>query len=199
NLASLGSGTLQIAYDKAVVKESIQSFVTAYNTLRSTVSSLKSGNLKGDNTLLSVQSLIRDTLNTAPTGLTTTLDTLSQIGIKTERSGDLSLNSSELDAVLASDYSGVAELMANDDQGYAFRLEAVANDMLDIDGLIDSRTKGIDARIDTLGDRMDNMEYRLELIEKRYRSQFAALDSMLSQLQSTSNFLTQQLSNLPGS
>ncbi|MBI5461127.1 MAG: flagellar filament capping protein FliD [Gammaproteobacteria bacterium] len=199
DIAATGSGTLQLAYDTDAVKESMNAFVKAYNALRSTVSTLKGGNLKGDNTLLSVQSLMRDTLNTAPTGLTTSLDTLSQIGIKTERNGDLSLNTSELDAALASDYAGVAELMANDDQGYAFRLEALANDMLDIDGLIDSRTDGIDSRINTLDDRIDNMEYRLELIEARYRSQFAALDSMLSGLQSTSAFLSQQLSNLPGS
>lgn len=197
-LVAEGSSTLKLAYDTDAVKESIDAFVGAYNALRATISSLKSGNLKGDNTLLSVQSLLRDTLNTEPTGLTTALSTLSEIGIKTERNGDLSLNTTELDAALASDYAGVAELMADDDQGYAFRLEAVADDMLDIDGLVDSRTKGIDSRIDTLGDRMDNMKYRLELIEKRYRSQFAALDAMLAQLQSTSNFLTQQLSNLPG-
>jgi flagellar hook-associated protein 2 len=34
-------------------------------------------------------------------------------------------------------------------------------------------------------------------IEKRYRAQFTALDPMLAQMTSTSNFLTQQLANLP--
>ncbi len=198
SLVAAGSSTLTVAYDTAAVKDSVKAFVDAYNSLRSTVSILKDGTLDGDNTLLSVQSLLRDTLNTEPTGLTTALTTLSQIGIKTERNGNLSLNTTELDTALASDYAGVAELMADDDQGYAFRLEAVASDMLDLDGLIDTRTDGINERIDTLEDRMGNMEYRLELIEKRYRSQFAALDSMLAQLQSTSNFLSQQLSSLPG-
>lgn len=196
-LTSLGSGTLTLDYDTDAVKESIQAFVNSYNALRATVSLLKDGTLEGDNTLLSVQSLLRTALNTEPTGLTTALTTLSEIGIKTERNGDLSINTTELDAALASDYAGVAELMADDDQGYAFRLEAVATDMLDIDGLIDTRTDGIDSRIGTLEDRIDNMEYRLELIEARYRTQFAALDSLLTQLQSTSSYLAQQFENLP--
>ena len=198
DIVGAGTARLDVAYDTAAVKTSVEEFVSAYNALRSTISTLKDGDLKGDNTLVSMQSLLRNVLNTEPSGLTTALTTLSEIGIKTERNGDLSLNASELDDALASDYAGVAELMADDDQGYAFRLEALATDMLEVDGLIDSRTDGINARIDSISDRIDNMEYRLEIIEARYRSQFSALDSMLAQMQSTSNYLTQQLQNLPG-
>ena len=40
--------------------------------------------------------------------------------------------------------------------------------------------------------------YRLIDNEDRYRKQFTALDSLVGQLLSTSNFLAQQLDNLPG-
>ncbi|HWS03661.1 MAG TPA: flagellar filament capping protein FliD [Gammaproteobacteria bacterium] len=198
NLVAAGSSTLTLAYDKTSVKDNIQAFVNSYNALRASISGQKEGALKGDGTVLSMQSLLRDTLNTAPTGLTTSFSTLAEIGIKTERNGNLSLNTTELDAALASDYAGVAALMGNDDQGYAFRMEAVASDMLGIDGLITSRTKGIDARIENMSDRIERMEYRLNLIEERYLAQFSKLDSLLTSLQSTSNYLTQQLANLPG-
>jgi flagellar hook-associated protein 2 len=36
----------------------------------------------------------------------------------------------------------------------------------------------------------------MELIQQRYMKQFTALDSMLSQLQTTSSYLTQQLQGL---
>jgi len=42
------------------------------------------------------------------------------------------------------------------------------------------------------------MEYRLNLMEERYLAQYSKLDSLLTSLQSTSNYLTQQLANLPG-
>jgi flagellar hook-associated protein 2 len=41
------------------------------------------------------------------------------------------------------------------------------------------------------------MERRLEAIEKRYRLQFSALDSLLSELTSTGEFLAQQMKNIP--
>ncbi|WJW74582.1 flagellar filament capping protein FliD [Thiohalobacter sp. IOR34] len=196
-LEAAGSATLEVAYDKSAVQTSVETFVAAYNSLQSTISSLREGSLEADSTLLSIQSSIRDEFNTTPTGLTTSLEYLSEIGIKTERDGSLTLDTSVLSDALDSDYDGVAELMANDDQGYAFRLEAVAKELLDIEGVIETRTDGIDTRIDTLDDRIANMEYRLEGIEARYRSQFTALDTLLSQLQTTSNYLSQQLSSLP--
>ena len=44
---------------------------------------------------------------------------------------------------------------------------------------------------------IERIELRLENTEARLRAQFGALDSLLSQLNSTSSFLTQQLANLP--
>ena len=36
------------------------------------------------------------------------------------------------------------------------------------------------------------------VFQARYLKQFNALDSLLTQMQSTSSYLTQQLSNIPG-
>ncbi len=38
----------------------------------------------------------------------------------------------------------------------------------------------------------------MEVLKKRYTTQFTALDSLLTQLQSTSNYLSSQLASLPG-
>jgi flagellar hook-associated protein 2 len=135
--------------------------------------------------------------NVAPTGLTSEYDALSEVGIKTNRDGTLSLDATVLDTALKDDFEGVAQLFANDDQGYAFRLEALADDFLDIDGVIDSRTDGLDARIKDLTTQKSEMEYRLDIVESRLRKQFTTLDVMVMQMQSTSSYLAQQLANLP--
>jgi flagellar hook-associated protein 2 len=85
----------------------------------------------------------------------------------------------------------------NFSQGYAHRLKALATDFLDTDGAITSRTDGINKSIKDIDNRRDALNLRLIDIEKRYRAQFTALDTMLAQMTSTSNFLTQQLANLP--
>lgn len=82
-------------------------------------------------------------------------------------------------------------------QGYASILSSWANTTLGTEGIISSRTKGIDSSIKDIGTRRTEMERRLVAIEQRYRAQFVALDKMLSSMNQTSTYLTQQLSKLP--
>ena len=78
------------------------------------------------------------------------------------------------------------------------RLDDALDQFLVADGLLDNRSTGLQDRIDDIEDQRVALERRLESIEARYRSQFAALDLLLSQLQTTSDYLTQQLASLPG-
>ncbi|MCU7809054.1 MAG: flagellar hook protein, partial [Candidatus Thiodiazotropha sp. (ex Semelilucina semeliformis)] len=52
------------------------------------------------------------------------------------------------------------------------------------------------SRVDSANDQIERMQYRLELTEQRYRAQYTALDTLLGQLQSTSQWLTGQLDSL---
>ncbi len=188
--------TLTIARDTEEVTASVQSFVDAYNELRTTMKALGDKELKSDSTLRSIDSSLRSVLNTVPTGLTGSFNYLSQIGVTIQRDGTMQLDSSDLEDAIASDFTGLAEVFAHDNQGYLFRLDARISTILQADGLIDGREDGINANKKTLNSRIENLEYRLSLVETRYLSQFNSLDTMLSQLQSTSAFLTQQLSVL---
>jgi flagellar hook-associated protein 2 len=51
--------------------------------------------------------------------------------------------------------------------------------------------------MDDIGREKEALALRMEQIEARYRKQFTALDSLLSQLQTTSSYLSQQLANIP--
>jgi len=78
-------------------------------------------------------------------------------------------------------------------QGYAYNLNSLATSMLASDGQLTSSTKEINSSIKSLTDRRAIMQQRLIGVEARYRSQFIALDRMLSSMNTTSSFLTQQL------
>ena len=84
-------------------------------------------------------------------------------------------------------------------RGYAYNLNNLLTKMLDSNNLIGSRVSGINTSIKEIGKDREQINLHLATIEKRYRTQFTALDQMLSGLSQTSNFLTQQLANLPGS
>ncbi|MDP2266848.1 MAG: flagellar filament capping protein FliD [Thiobacillus sp.] len=83
--------------------------------------------------------------------------------------------------------------------GYAYQIEQYLGTVLGDEGSLKARTSGIDSSIKNIDQRQLQLETRLAQIEKRYRAQFSALDAMLSSMNNTSNFLTQQLASLPGS
>lgn len=84
----------------------------------------------------------------------------------------------------------------NFSRGYADQLNTLAGNLLTSDGVIASRTDGLNASIKNIDSRQDDFNQRLVGIEARYRAQFTALDTMLSSLNQSSAFLTQQLASL---
>jgi flagellar hook-associated protein 2 len=82
-------------------------------------------------------------------------------------------------------------------QGFAFRLDKLAAAFISSSGVLAARTDGLSRSIDTIEGRRRQMEQRLSEIEERYRQQFTSLDKLVSQLNSTSAFLNQQLARLP--
>jgi flagellar hook-associated protein 2 len=80
--------------------------------------------------------------------------------------------------------------------GFASQLSAFASAQLAADGAVAGRTEGINRSIASIGDQRTALARRLDDVEKRYRSQFGALDVLIGNLTQTSNFLTQQLAAL---
>ena len=190
------SGKLTVGRDDAKVTESVQSFVDAYNTLQDTIKEQQKGSLKGDSTLRSLANSIRGVLNTAASGVGT-YSYLSELGIHTDKdTGSLTLDTTELETALNTDFSGVAALFADSVEGAMGRMDSMLDNWVQTGGLLQNRTDGINSRIDTLQSRMDLLEVRLDTTERRYRDQFSALDALLGQMQSTSSWLSSQLASL---
>ncbi|MBI5889432.1 MAG: flagellar filament capping protein FliD [Nitrosomonadales bacterium] len=81
-------------------------------------------------------------------------------------------------------------------QGYAYNLNVLATNLLSSDGALNSRTTGITSTIDEIGKQRTALERRMVAIEARYRAQFTQLDTLLSSMNQTSTYLTQQLNAL---
>ena len=200
----LKTETLSIALDKESAKSKVNDFIKAYNSLAGTMSSLSSynaqtkqaGQLFGDATLRGVQNQIRQVLANPVQGVTG-VSTLAEIGIKTNKSGMLELDSTKLDSVIASNFEAVSQLFASGN-GLATRFDNVLTNYLSFDGALSSRVDGVNKQIGDINDQRDKLNLRLTAIEARYRKQFTAMDALLGQLQATGSYLTQQLANLPG-
>lgn len=85
----------------------------------------------------------------------------------------------------------------NVSNGYAGQLDELLTGILQSDGILQATTEGINDRIKDISDDRDALARRLDAFETRTRRQFTVLDALTSQLQATSNFLSQQLASLP--
>lgn len=114
-----GSSSLSVARDTGSVTKAINSFVSAYNSLNSTISKLtsydatskQSGILQGDFTARGIQTQLRAQLGNAVEGLGG-LTTLSQIGVSFQKDGSLAVDSSKLNTAMTNNFSDIAGLFA---------------------------------------------------------------------------------------
>jgi flagellar hook-associated protein 2 len=86
--------------------------------------------------------------------------------------------------------------MVSYSQGYAYQFDQLLTSLLGTDGSIASRIDGIKTTIKDLGKQGERLTDRLEMTEKRYRAQFTALETLLSKMNTTSTYLSQQLEAL---
>ncbi|HQO16382.1 MAG TPA: flagellar filament capping protein FliD, partial [Methylotenera sp.] len=78
-------------------------------------------------------------------------------------------------------------------RGYAAELDNIISKLLSDDGILAARTDGLKSSINRLNKQTDALNVRLAAVEARYRAQFTKLDSLMSSMQATSTFLTQQI------
>lgn len=87
----------------------------------------------------------------------------------------------------------------NFSRGFASQLSTFLSNATSTAGTIQSSKDAINKNIKFIGDQRTVLNSRLTDTEARYRAQFTALDRVISNLNNTSAFLTQQLAALNGS
>lgn len=206
NLLSAKPGTtinITVAADRSAAVAAVGAFVSSYNALVSTSLQLASfnattgsaGPLLGDSSLRAVRNDLSKALAARDNGAA--FESLSAIGVRVALDGTLSVDNAKLSKALDSSQAGVAALVAKDGAlGQA--LNSVFDRFLGSDGVLVTRSANLNDTQRALDRQQEQLDLRLTATEARLRAQFTALDSLLSRLQSTSNFLTQQLSAVNG-
>jgi flagellar hook-associated protein 2 len=204
NLAAISepdvTTTLTVSLDQTSTRKAIDDFVKAYNSLVTGLQQLgrydpagkTAGPLLGDSTLRDLLASVRSTASAFVTGTTGSLASLSQIGISFALDGTMSVDDSKLTTALNTKFDAVGQLFASTG-GIAKRLDSLLNQYVSTGGLLDARTKGLQTSIDDIGDQRTALQKRLDALQTRLKAQFDAMDRLVAQLRSTSNFLTQQL------
>ncbi|MFD0912331.1 flagellar filament capping protein FliD [Methylophilus luteus] len=81
-------------------------------------------------------------------------------------------------------------------KGLAGELSSMIGGWLDTTGSLTVKTEGIQTSIKALNKKSSDLSAKLPAIEARYRAQYARLDALLTGMQSTSSYLSQQIAAL---
>ncbi|MCC7122694.1 MAG: flagellar filament capping protein FliD [Gammaproteobacteria bacterium] len=192
------AGTVQVNVDRdtSSVDQSAQAFVKAYNDLIATMSKMRSQTLKSDGAALgSIESQLRNVLSqeSQAAGVFTNA---FEIGLSTQKNGQLSLDSKIFKSAMERDYEGLANFFADGTQGLAKRLRNLADSFLETGALLDGRTQGLNNQINREEAKKVALEQRLTLVEARLTATYNSLDSVVTRLTGTGNLLSQQLAGL---
>lgn len=212
-LLDAGASTVKVERDKSAVETAINDFVNAYNKLNTKIREMTAYNsdkgqgavLTGDNTTRVIQTRLRDALFEAVGGVAAgDPSLLSDLGISAEKDGSLKVDSAALSEVLIANPDGVSYLLAGDDDTggladtFSAAIEAlvVDDDGEDQDGLLTISTTYAKRAIDRLADDYERAEGRVDAKIEIYRAQFRQLDSLMSNMNATSGYLSTQFAAL---
>jgi flagellar hook-associated protein 2 len=193
--------TLTVTSDFSSAKSAVEKFVKSYNDATLTFKNQTAYNsttekgaaLNGESTVLSMRSRLSSML----TGEIAPGVTLGNIGVAVQKDGTLLIDSDKLTAALESGSAKTLFMGSTGVTGLASKIDTMIDTMIDDDGLIENRTDGLAASMKYMDRQKEALNLRLEQIEARYRRQFTALDTLMSNMNTTSSFLSQQLANLP--
>jgi len=196
NAASIGTTTLSVTRDDEKILESVEAFATAFNALRSEINKQRNGQLEADSTLLTLERQIFDVLNAGTSVEGSSFSYLIEAGVSINKQGVMEVDSDRVTEIMNTDFESFTNLFASENGGFAAKLSTLSNGWLESNGLIDSREDGLKTQVEGIDDQILRMEDRMISVEARIRAQFTALDTLVSSLNNTSSFLTQQLASL---
>ena len=186
--------TVTVQRDTGSLTATLSALVNGYNNANKAVAgaTAKGAALQGDWAVLGLQRQVRTILGSTHTsGGTYTM--LSQLGVSFQTDGSLKLDSTKLAAALSANFGDAAAFTS----ALGTAIESAADALIGTTGPLANKTDGINRSIKDIGSRRTSIQSRLSAVQQRYEKQFRALDTLLSSMNSTSSYLSQQLGNLP--
>lgn len=215
NDVTSGNQTLTITQDNTKAQTAVKDWVTAYNALQDTFSSLtkytavdpgadaqstNNGALIGDTTLRTIQTQLKSILSN--TLSSSSYKTLAQIGVTSDPStGQLEIDDKKLTEALKKDSAGVGTLIVGDGKktGITTAIGSNLTSWLSTTGIIQAAKDGVSKTLNKLTKDYNTASDLIDQKVARYKAQFTQLDVLMSSLNNTSSYLTQQFESTSSS
>ncbi len=216
SLSKIGSATVTVSEETDTLETALRNLVAVYNSVDEIFDQLTSGadeedaavgSLATDSTFRSLKNSIRTILTTPSSTASGNINYLSDIGLQFQLDGSLVINETRFEAALAGEYENIVQALTagTDDQtvfgaanrGIAGDVSALLYNMLKSTGTISTVISGATSDLRDYETKLLDLDARMERVRERYITQFSAMQSLVDQMNSTRDYLKQQLDNLP--
>ena len=219
NAVSSGSDTetISVVSDRSTLKEKLKSLVATYNDVQFALNALSDadseeeevgGALARD---LAVIRTVRDTVYQAVTQDSSTtsgsISGLRDIGVTLTGYGELQFSETVYDAKAAASFDDISTMLSaatNNQSRYDGQSQGLAIDPIaklevltdSINGIFATRTQSAQKQLSSYSEDLLALEVRMEALYERYLSQFTVMETLVKQLNSTRESLTETWSNM---
>jgi flagellar hook-associated protein 2 len=197
--------TLTIGVDNSASTTAINNFVTAYNNYVTTASGLTSydaststaGPLLGDSMTNGITNGLATLISNGIQSGGTTYS-LASIGLNLQPDGTISVDNTALQNALTSNSTAVSAVF-NTANGIGAKLDLFMSSYIQSSGVISQRTDMLNQDLSNLQDQSNQLTDYQNTLTAQYNAQFSALDTLMAQMQSNSQYLTQLFGGNKGS
>jgi flagellar hook-associated protein 2 len=187
---------INVKENMEVISGKIKSFVDAYNAALAFIQqqhklsgtngkSPTMGPLGGDGLLRSVESRLRSVVMNPQYGTESPIKLLNELGIEFNRNGTLDFKQDKFNKVLQGNPNGVAAFLRGDGfkTGFVQTVKEAVNALVNPQtGPLGTRKKSMGDKITQINKRIDDKEKQLEKKEESLRKKFSDLESKMSGL-----------------
>ena len=196
---------ITVAKDGSAVKKNIEDFVVAYNAANQALNELtkyddktkQGGLLQGDSTAVTLQNQLRNVVQSLSSS-TGPYKTLSNIGLGIIEGGNLSIDSTKLDAALKNPdavkalFIGADGLSTTQD-GVAEKIKATTTRLLETGGFFSSKDAQLKKTLERTTKEIARVNARADSTEALLTARYVALDTKMASLNALSTYIAQQV------
>jgi len=201
------SFTVTVAGDTNKIKTAISSFVSAYNKVQATINTetasstdasgkVTSGTLAGDQDAATLNSQLRDLMNSSVSGLSGTLKRLETLGFVSNGQDD-SLSTTDLsglDNALSSNLSGLKDLFSNSSTGLAVQFNSFLDRTIGDKGSLVTHQTNLTTQSTDIDTQISNMESQILVYQQQLTDSFVAMEVAESKTNQQLAYLTKAFS-----
>jgi flagellar hook-associated protein 2 len=191
---------LAVSYDRESVTILIDEFIANYNNAIGQLG-LQSRVGKPLNSDATVRTLSSQMVNMLSTNLTDAgpFTSIFDIGLGVDKKGYLEKSTlvRSLNTAMDENFDDIGKAFSGEN-GVAKQFESFLDNYVSSKGILKQREDNLNTQVTDLEDDVLKHEFRMTELESRLRKQYAGLDVLLAQMQSTQQYLGAQLASLPG-